>query len=194
MRSSCLLGLLVLIAIVSCPGRTRADHGACSNMRQEAETAAGRAGASAEKAGIARDTAFNALDNAVAVQHEAERKLMEAFKSGVAEKIDPARKALKQALMEAQEAWEIAGKVVVYEIRARGAADSARNEVRSLSEGASEREAEEVARKARRLAIVAEKASVRAERTVQSLKSRWLIPIGEGDRAEESGSGSTTAK
>jgi len=131
----------------------------------------------ARKAGVARDMALNALENAMAVQDETEEELLSALKVGGKAKIKLARRSLEQATAESKQARKTAERIVEYAAESRSNADLAGEEASRASKAETDRKAASAARKAEHLAHAAKKSSKRTVFLADRMKMKWLIPL-----------------
>jgi len=132
---------------------------------------------SAERAEIARDTAFNAVENAMAVQDDAEANLIKAIKENDKKKIYSFKKILKTSANEAEDARDLLEKVVKYTSESISAYDSTKETFKIISRTESKKEIESLVGKNEKLANAAEKAVRKAEHEAETLKKKWLIPV-----------------
>jgi hypothetical protein len=127
------------------------------------------------EAALARDIAIKAVENAIAAQDASESDLMAAMAAGDAGRIKRSRRALAEALEATGEAVALAVTVVDCAVRAGSAAAEADALLAGL-DGAGEEALESAAARMADLLRVAERASRKASRLVEKLKTRWLTP------------------
>jgi hypothetical protein len=173
--------LLSLLLGAGC--RTVAPHSAVPPA-QRAQAAADAASAAARQVASCRDIALRAVDNALAVQREAEADLVEALRGEQAPVIDANRAAVDEAWSESGAALSLARNVAALAVEAAAGAQAATQAVHTLAGGTvPDAAAQDVVEQAESAAAAARNAAERAAGLTDQLKRKWLLPYGHGEIA-----------
>jgi len=131
----------------------------------------------ADYAAICQTLAVQAVENALAIQREADERLVAALRRGTAADIAEAYRARDAAAEEAGEALR-QGRQVIQDVGVVvDCAASAAGEAARAQDSADRKVRERSARDAERQYIEAEKAADRARVVVEELKRKWLLPV-----------------
>ena len=130
---------------------------------------------SAQKAAVARDTALNAVINALAARNDVETELLQAMRTNDKKKISSVNKLLKTAAEDAEEARELTEKVIEYTAESMSAAESAKEHAKRVLDAATDNDVNLIVKKAEQLSVTAQQFACKAEPLVEILKKKWLI-------------------
>lgn len=145
-----------------------------SSSVEDARRLAARVADRALEAVLARDIAMKAVENAIAVQDEAEADVMAAMASGESGCIKRSRRALADAMDETGEAVSLTAAVVAYAVQAGSAATSADEQIKTLDD-ANPSAVDAAIRRLRGLLRIAECAARKALKLTDRMKTRWLV-------------------
>ena len=128
-----------------------------------------------KKATLARDMAFNALENALAAEDEVRKNLVVVLKQGKDHDIRCAKKLLVVALKQTEEAVELTEKLMRHvreSLRESTMARDAAQEAARTGEAPGKKAAAQVADRV----ATARKTAERALSLADVLKEKWLVP------------------
>lgn len=137
---------------------------------------AASAEAASSQAAIARETAVNAVRNAVAVHEDAAAALVEAMRTSDPVAMDARRKALARAQDGVEEAIDAALDTVTLATRAQKSAVAAKEYANRVAKETEARSIAKALKKARRHLANAEEYADEALELADELKEEWLAP------------------
>jgi hypothetical protein len=141
----------------------------------EAARLAQRIADTALEAGLAREMAVHALENALAAQDKAEGAVFTSMDVGDRAAMRDAGKALKESQADSARAVAAAAEVVAEAVRAGSAATAADETLRGLGETPGADALEAALRRLRGLLRSAERAADKASERAGRMKERWLV-------------------
>jgi len=151
--------------------------GADNSATGKVATAAARVAEIAKRASVCVEVSLSAVENAMAAQDQAELELMKAMKAGTKGRIAAAEKKLELAGEDAEDARELAKKIIAFAADCTAAATAADQEAKAVTAETAPRDLASVMKRIDHLVEIAQKALKKAEALAETLKQQWLLPV-----------------
>ena len=139
--------------------------------------AVAQAADNAKAAGVCVEVSLTAVENAMAAENDAEAGLMKAMRAGDKTRIRSAEKNVKSANGAAEEAREMAKKIMDCAAECAAVAVAAKAEEGKQRPEMTDRETASGAKKMGRLLETARQELSKAEAMTDVLKKKWLLPV-----------------
>lgn len=129
------------------------------------------------KAGVLKDTALNALENAMAVHQDAGRRYLQALREGDDAAIRRAEKAVDSAADDVSDARGLADDVLYYVKACVDVVSDATNSKASFDADPGKLRQSDMQAALKRAADRAKRYLDKGQRVVAKMKERWLLPV-----------------
>jgi len=148
-----------------------------SSATGKVTTAAAQVAEFARRASVCADISLSAVENAMAIEDQAEADLMKAMKSGAKGRIAAAEKKLDVAVEDARAARELAKKIIAYTAECNAAAAAADQEAKAVTAETTARDVASAMKRIERPAEIAKQAFKKVDAMAETLKKQWLLPL-----------------